>query len=77
MNRIDGTIDESFWFVGYKWEQGSTPALMDLDFDGFKEIIFIAVKNDSVFLNAINTIKNIPIIDELFIGEIENKVEQL
>lgn len=77
VNRSNGAIEESFWFMGYQWEQGSTPSFIDLDFDGIKEVVFVGVKNDSVFLNALNTVKNERVIDELFIGEIENKVEQL
>ena len=77
INRGNGAIDESYWFMDYEMANNSLPVMYDIDFDGNKEFIFIALKNDSVFLNAVNHVKNFRVINELFIGEIENKVEQL
>jgi hypothetical protein len=72
-----GLIIESFSILKHQWPEQSIPAFHDINTDNSKELLIITLKNDSVYLNAINLITGDFIIKDFVIGGVENPVEQM
>jgi hypothetical protein len=72
-----GMIIETIGYINHDWTSGLVPAIMDINGDNLQEILFVALKNDSVVLNGLTLSNGVKIIDNLLIGIVENPVDQM
>jgi hypothetical protein len=72
-----GMIIESFGYINHDWTSGLVPAIMDINGDNLREILFVSVKNDSVVMNGLTLSNGKKIIDNLLLDIVENPVRQM
>lgn len=70
-----GIISETINLFQHQWSGEMAPAAYDIDRDGFKEIVVVSVRNDSVFLNAISPVDYKLTVGDLYLGSIENPID--
>lgn len=63
--------------MGHDWTLNSVPAVHNLNEDQINEVLTITVKQDSVFLNAVNLFTREYVINNLLIGIIERPQREL
>lgn len=68
----NGIFMETVNLFQINWNTDMIPAAFDIDNDRFKEILITTVRNDSVFLQAVNTLDYKMKINDFFVGIIEN-----
>ncbi len=73
----NGSLIDAFPHINHDWTVSLVPEIIDINNDGLKEILFVSHNNDTVFLNALTLANGEKLIENLFIGEIENPVPQM
>ncbi len=73
----DGLIRETINFTDHDWTPNSFPEIYDIDEDGIKEVMIVSIRNDSVYLNALNLFTSEFIIRDLLLGVVEKPVSQM
>jgi hypothetical protein len=74
---INGILKESIPLTNHVWSQNSHAAIYDIDEDGKKEVLMVTIRNDSVFLNAINLLSKKFVVFQQFVGIVERPGSQL
>jgi hypothetical protein len=77
LHDAEGHIRETISFIDHDWTQNSFPEVYDIDEDGIKEVLIVSIRNDSVYLNALNLFTSEFIINNLLLGAIERPVPQM
>ena len=77
LHYAEGHIRETISFIDHDWTQNSFPEVYDIDEDGIKEVLTVSIRNDSVYLNAVNLFTSEFIINNLLLGAIERPVPQM
>jgi hypothetical protein len=74
---VEGLIKETVNFIHHDWNTNSSPEVYDIDEDGIKDLIIVSIKNDSVYLNAVNLFTSEFTIPNLLLGVIERPMPQM